>query len=204
MPKREEEKELSGLSTPTEWRQKSFSSSAAYVVFFFLSFKTKLIRKRQRQWKLVFGLSAVVLGVVFPSKTQNPPLKRKITRVYTINFCFQASNTAQATFCTAVCPLRLGYVYRFIYYVPCDPLVPYPFFFSFPDCPVCLLGLYKPFSSSRDYNLFISCSILFCCSLYVRLWWGVARSITFFFLLLLFRSFCLPYLTFFLDSHKPM
>lgn len=98
---------------------------------FFLSFKTKLIRKWQRQWKLVFDLSAVVLGVVFPSKTQNPPLKRKITRVYTINFCFQASNTAQATFCTAVCPLRLGYVYRFIYYVPCDPLVPYPFFFFF-------------------------------------------------------------------------
>ncbi len=56
---------------------------------------------------------------------------------------------------------------RFIYYVPCDPLVPYPFLFSFsmpgPSFAVCgTIYLYRV-----CVYIYIS-RIIFCCSLYVR------------------------------------
>lgn len=136
---------------------------------------TKLIRKWQSQWKVVCGLYVFrwpVVGITLAEKTKREKRNRQGNGVYseaTIKlFPGLSRHKLLSDIHTSINLTIYNTRNRFIYYVPCDPLVPYPFFsfvslFLLCVCsvPICL-----------RYNLFISCMyisrIIFCCSLYVR------------------------------------
>ena len=209
-------------STPTD-SQKFFPLHCGSLVVFSVS--NKVETQMTKSMKSFPCVSVCLAYIGFPptppflfKKPRKDPKQKKEKKkndkgLYN-KIVFRPKDSVQATFVThSFRPLRLSYtprvrLYRFIYYVPCDPLVPYPFlfFFFFLFSVVCLwvyiISLFVLYCS-RDYNLFISCIVLLYIllgSLDVRVGWPECpiHNFLFFLLLLLLFQLWISYLTFFL------